>query len=669
MNTINFNLTATNQSSLKNAPKLSVSNGVVAFKTILSEQNTAHTASEKLTATVLPSKSSPLSLDTIKNQSTEALSNTNTLQPQNPAALDTRGERAQLAQRLTGTLITTPPEQQAVDTQKTMSSSLNGNLNPSQTTQGGDSPIPSITKHIQSTIEKSPGATPIATEKSPVVAGSTQTATEKSPIVAGSTPLSAEKSTVATSLAQSAAGHDPAVMMARVLKPVNMQEKMTTPLPIVENNAKSVSVKTAILPPSPKMIALDHQAQSMPVKEETTQPHANRNSDTTDIPLTVDTTQATIDTTLPAPQLIAIPTPIVPSDRPNKTPAETSQINDARLSHAFQTNTAPRTLTTGANTSIRKISDNATATQTLQPFRLATGTPVSTAPATLTASVKSDISVTPTAPVTSAASVKSDIPVVSATPATLTASVKSDIPVTPTAPVTSAASVKSDIPVASAAFVRTTPATSGIHDTSDKSIVSARPLTSDTKAGNDGTQQFVQNINENLNKTSDIQSPAQLASNFISPPQTVQTPQAHTAINSYFGSTAWSNEVNQSVVLMTKGADHSATLTLNPPNLGPVQVVIDLNNAQAQATFTSDNPDVRQALQENIANLRDMMKIAGVDLGQVNVNAGGNSSQSGKQTPNLPYSNGNQAGKGVQAALPPTQARVTGSRGLVNTYA
>jgi flagellar hook-length control protein FliK len=669
MNTINFNLTATNQSSLKNAPKLSVSNGVVAFKTILSEQNTAHTASEKLTATVLPSKSSPLSLDTIKNQSTEALSNTNTLQPQNPAALDTRGERAQLAQRLTGTLITTPPEQQAVDTQKTMSSSLNGNLNPSQTTQGGDSPIPSITKHIQSTIEKSPGATPIATEKSPVVAGSTQTATEKSPIVAGSTPLSAEKSTVATSLAQSAAGHDPAVMMARVLKPVNMQEKMTTPLPIVENNAKSVSVKTAILPPSPKMIALDHQAQSMPVKEETTQPHANRNSDTTDIPLTVDTTQATIDTTLPAPQLIAIPTPIVPSDRPNKTPAETSQINDARLSHAFQTNTAPRTLTTGANTSIRKISDNATATQTLQPFRLATGTPVSTAPATLTASVKSDISVTPTAPVTSAASVKSDIPVVSATPATLTASVKSDISVTPTAPVTSAASVKSDIPVASAAFVRTTPATSGIHDTSDKSIVSARPLTSDTKAGNDGTQQFVQNINENLNKTSDIQSPAQLASNFISPPQTVQTPQAHTAINSYFGSTAWSNEVNQSVVLMTRGADHSATLTLNPPNLGPVQVVIDLNNAQAQATFTSDNPDVRQALQENIANLRDMMKIAGVDLGQVNVNAGGNSSQSGKQTPNLPYSNGNQAGKGVQAALPPTQARVTGSRGLVNTYA
>ena len=127
--------------------------------------------------------------------------------------------------------------------------------------------------------------------------------------------------------------------------------------------------------------------------------------------------------------------------------------------------------------------------------------------------------------------------------------------------------------------------------------------------------------------------------------------------------------MNQSVVLMTRGADHSATLTLNPPNLGPVQVVIDLNNAQAQATFTSDNPDVRQALQENIANLRDMMKIAGVDLGQVNVNAGGNSSQSGKQTPNLPYSNGNQAGKGVQAALPPTQARVTGSRGLVNTYA
>jgi flagellar hook-length control protein FliK len=98
------------------------------------------------------------------------------------------------------------------------------------------------------------------------------------------------------------------------------------------------------------------------------------------------------------------------------------------------------------------------------------------------------------------------------------------------------------------------------------------------------------------------------------------------------GKSGWDQAISQKVMWMAgEGGVQSATLTLNPPDLGPLQVVIHVNNDMVEAQFMSDNADVRQALQDGLTNLRDKMNEAGIQLGQTNVSAGGQAQQEFQQ--------------------------------------
>lgn len=103
------------------------------------------------------------------------------------------------------------------------------------------------------------------------------------------------------------------------------------------------------------------------------------------------------------------------------------------------------------------------------------------------------------------------------------------------------------------------------------------------------------------------------------------------SINVYPGKTGWDQAISQKVVWMVGAGEQSATLTLNPPDLGPLQVVIHVHNDQADTTFISDNAEVRQALQDGLSNLRDKMSESGVQLGQANVSSGEQSQQKFQQ--------------------------------------
>lgn len=99
-------------------------------------------------------------------------------------------------------------------------------------------------------------------------------------------------------------------------------------------------------------------------------------------------------------------------------------------------------------------------------------------------------------------------------------------------------------------------------------------------------------------------------------------PGSSNLIEAYPGKPGWDMAISQKVVWMVGAAEQSATLTLNPPELGPLQVVISVNNEKADTTFISENPDVRKALEDGIPALRDLMSEAGVQLGQANVSTG-----------------------------------------------
>jgi len=142
------------------------------------------------------------------------------------------------------------------------------------------------------------------------------------------------------------------------------------------------------------------------------------------------------------------------------------------------------------------------------------------------------------------------------------------------------------------------------------------------------------------------------------------------SINIYPGKTGWDQALSQKVVWMVGAGEQSATLTLNPPDLGPLQVVIHVLNDQANTTFISDNPEVRQALEDGMSNLRDKMNESGIQLGQANVSSGEQSKQQFQQAVQQRADASSTNGSASAPAIEKSSrgiARV--SNGLVDTFA
>ncbi len=82
---------------------------------------------------------------------------------------------------------------------------------------------------------------------------------------------------------------------------------------------------------------------------------------------------------------------------------------------------------------------------------------------------------------------------------------------------------------------------------------------------------------------------------------------------------AWGNDVAQQVTWMVGQQQSSAELQLNPPNLGPLTVVVQMAGNQANAFFSSPHAAVRDALQHALPHLSDMLAGSGLSLGQATV--------------------------------------------------
>lgn len=136
------------------------------------------------------------------------------------------------------------------------------------------------------------------------------------------------------------------------------------------------------------------------------------------------------------------------------------------------------------------------------------------------------------------------------------------------------------------------------------------------------------------------------------------------------GAAAWGQALGEKVVWMAAGSQQTATLTLNPPNLGPMQIVLNISNEQATASFFSAQPEVRQALEAAFPRLREMMSEAGIQLGQATVSADTpqqNAPDQRSQRTALPFPNQDGTSMG-ELPLNPSSALQSG-RGLIDTFA
>ncbi len=147
------------------------------------------------------------------------------------------------------------------------------------------------------------------------------------------------------------------------------------------------------------------------------------------------------------------------------------------------------------------------------------------------------------------------------------------------------------------------------------------------------------------------------------------SPAVHTALSS----PNWSQDFGNRIIWLAKNDQQVAQISINPPQLGPVQISISLSGDVATTSFASPHAEVRQAIQDSLPQLREMFSTAGISLGEANVG-----SQLPSQNREAAFQFANEARTSRETAIlspdshassAPSGIPVQRGRGLVDLFA
>ena len=96
-------------------------------------------------------------------------------------------------------------------------------------------------------------------------------------------------------------------------------------------------------------------------------------------------------------------------------------------------------------------------------------------------------------------------------------------------------------------------------------------------------------------------------------------PMEKTAIETPVHDRSWQDVFTQKVVWLAGNDRQSAQITLNPPQMGPIEIALNIDKGNATASFVSANADVRESIETALPRLREMFAGIGLELGQANV--------------------------------------------------
>ena len=148
----------------------------------------------------------------------------------------------------------------------------------------------------------------------------------------------------------------------------------------------------------------------------------------------------------------------------------------------------------------------------------------------------------------------------------------------------------------------------------------------------------------------------------------VQTP---LALAQPIGSPDWQQALGERMLWLAGREQQVAELRLNPPHLGPLEVRIQVHQDQASVAFVSQHAAVREALEQAVPRLREMLGQQDLQLVQVDVGD--------RQAPDRQpaashggsaagYSGGGEAGAAGEPVAPATTLG-RWARGLVDLFA
>lgn len=137
-------------------------------------------------------------------------------------------------------------------------------------------------------------------------------------------------------------------------------------------------------------------------------------------------------------------------------------------------------------------------------------------------------------------------------------------------------------------------------------------------------------------------------------------------IQAPLGTPQWQNEIGDRVQFMSRNNESRAELILTPPQLGRIEITLNIDGDQANALFVSANPEVRTALEGAMDRLREALASNGIALGQAQVGAE-SSNQSGNGTQSGNRNNGQIAGDTQDA--PAATAWTRHSNNMLDVFA
>jgi flagellar hook-length control protein FliK len=137
-------------------------------------------------------------------------------------------------------------------------------------------------------------------------------------------------------------------------------------------------------------------------------------------------------------------------------------------------------------------------------------------------------------------------------------------------------------------------------------------------------------------------------------------------IDTPVGARGWDAEVGQKVVWMVNRMESRAELSLTPPQLGRVEVTITVSGEQTSATFVAASPAAREALEQALPRLREILAEAGISLGQASVNA--ESARDGREETPAQAAAGRGEAQAERTTTTVTPWTRTGN-GLIDTFA
>jgi flagellar hook-length control protein FliK len=174
---------------------------------------------------------------------------------------------------------------------------------------------------------------------------------------------------------------------------------------------------------------------------------------------------------------------------------------------------------------------------------------------------------------------------------------------------------------------------------------------------------------------SNIESAPQQAATILEPLRLIAStpppPQVSAVITPELGSAGWGKALGQQISWMVAGTHQTAELHLHPADLGPLQVVLSVENNQAELMFVSREPAVREAIEAAMPQLKQMLSEAGIGLGQTSVSADsprGQSDFGNREQRGMNRDEQRLAGN-EEKFMPAAESHARHGMGLVDTFA